>query len=228
MPTSSANIAAKLVTRLDARLSGPAQRFFGSPIPWVVAVALMMSVSIGRAMLIELPEPLPVLGTLPQFELTDQHGRRYGTNDLRGKAWVANFIFTRCPTVCPAFTAKMASIQHRARALGNAFHLVSFSVDPEHDTPQRLAEFAKGYRVNPRAWSFVTGPIDDVKKIVIEGLKVAMGNEDPQGNFEGIFHGSHFVLIDPLGQIRGYYDSSDVAAVDNVLNDVGWLLRRGS
>ena len=219
---------ANFVAKLTDDLSGPARRFFGSAIPWVVTIVLVVSVSMGRAMMTELPEPLPVLGAVPDFELTDQHGRRFGSEELRGKAWVANFIFTRCPTVCPAFTSKMARIQHRSRALGNAFHLVSFSVDPEHDTPERLAQFAKGYRVNPRAWSFVTGPIDEVKSVVIDGLKVAMGNEDPSGNFEGIFHGSHFVLVDPLGKIRGYYDSSEATAIDNVLNDVGWLLRRGS
>lgn len=200
------------------------KRFFGSPYPWLAVVVAVMAFNISRAVTADVPAPLPELGTLPSFELTDQHGERFGSKQLAGKAWVANFIFTRCPTVCPLFTRKMSQVQHRSRGLGNAIHLVSFSVDPEYDTPERLAEYAHRHKASRRAWSFLTGPLDEIKAIVVKGLKMSMGNDDPEGNFAGIFHGSHFVLVGPRGKIRGYYDANDAGAVTRLLNDAGWLL----
>lgn len=208
----------------DSRRAAWARQFFGAPWPWLLVIAAVVLFNIIRAVTASLPPPLPLLGEVPAFSLTDQHGRAYGSDDLRGRAWVANFIFTRCPTVCPAFTRKMGRIQHRSRGLGNALHLVSFSVDPEFDTPERLAAYAHEHRASDRAWSFLTGPLDDIKAVVIDGLKTSMGNGDPQGNFEGIFHGSHFVLVDPAMQIRGYYDANDADSVERLLIDAGWLL----
>lgn len=201
-----------------------AKRIFGSAWFWLSIVAAVVSFNVGRAVLSSLPKPPPVIGQVATFALTDQHGEPFGTADLRGKAWVANFIFTRCPTVCPTFTAKMASIQHRSRGLGDALHLVSFSVDPSYDTPARLLEYAKQHKASPRVWSFLTGPLDTIKATVVDGLKVAMGGNITDGNFEGIFHGSHFVLVDPEGRIRGYYESTDPEAIDRLLQDAGTVL----
>jgi len=206
------------------RLAAWSKRFFGSPIPWLAVVFLVMTFNITRAVMSDLPKPLPVLGTVPKFQLTDQHGLPFGSEQLAGRAWVANFIFTRCPTVCPAFTRKMAKIQDHARNLGSAFHLVSFSVDPEYDTPERLMAYAKENRASSHAWSFLTGPLGDIKTVVSDGLKIAMGNDSPDGNFEGIFHGSHFVLVDPQMRIRGYYDANDPGAVERLLRDAGNML----
>ena len=81
-------------------------------------------------------EPLPVLGLVPSFQLTDQSGAAYSSKALEGQVWVANFVFTRCPTICPTFTAKMATIQKKT---GDDVRLVSFTVDPEFDTADKLA-----------------------------------------------------------------------------------------
>ena len=86
-----------------------------------------------RTVSIRLPPPLPVISRVPNFQLTDQYGQPHGSDQLRGRVWVANFVFTRCPTICPELTRQMGKVQHRARGLGDAFRLVSFSVDPEHD-----------------------------------------------------------------------------------------------
>jgi len=209
-----------------------AQKIFGSGWTWTLIIAAVVIFNVGRGLRSTMPEPLPVLGQVPEFELTDHWGRPFGSKDLRGRAWVANFIFTRCPTVCPMFTAKMGRIQHRSRGLLNQLHLVSFSVDPDYDTPERLAEYARKHRASARAWSFLTGPLGDIEPVVIGGLKVAMGRGDPgahgltEGDLGGIFHGSHFVLVDPQGRIRGYYDSNDADAVDRVLADAGQLLNQ--
>lgn len=208
---------------LQARLNA----LVGRPLFWVVLVLGIASYPIARAVTTKLPPRLPVLGQLPDFQLVDQNGKPYGAADLRGRVWVANFIFTRCPTVCPTFTKKMFEIQKRSRNIEPAFHLVSFSVDPEHDTPEALARYARQHRASPRMWSFLTGTPDDVKRVVVDGLKVAMGREGPDSDFESIFHGTHFVLVDARGQIRGYYEMSDADAIDRVLRDANLLLNRG-
>src|SRR5262245_25656781 len=144
----------------------------GKPSFWVVFVLLGMTWPIARTLAIQLPPALPVLGTLPEFTFHNQYGQDFGSEQLKGRIWVANFIFTRCPTECPRFTKQMFQLQHRGRGLGQAFHLVSFSVDPEHDTPEVLLQFAKQYRVSPRAWTFLTGDPEAIKRTVVDGLKV--------------------------------------------------------
>ncbi len=198
------------------------------PLFWIALIAAIFSWPIVWSLRTPVPPPLPVLATLPRFELRDEGGRPFGTKDLEGRVWVASFIFTRCATICPNITAKMVKIQGRTKQLESSFHLVSFSVDPEYDTPQRLAAYARLYRASPRMWTFLTGPDDAVKDTVVNGLKIAVGKEkSDDGRFEGIFHGSHLVLVDGKGRVRRYYDSEDEKVVEKVVRDVGLLVNRG-
>lgn len=214
--------------RAQVRAQAAAASLAGRPAFWLGLVLLIASVPIVRAIRAPRLDPLPVLATVPAFELTDSKGQRFGTDELRGKIWIANFIFTRCPTMCPEFTAKMARIQQRSRSLGDSLHLVSFTVDPEFDDPAVLEAYAHAHHANPIRWSFLTGPLEAVKKTVVEGLKVAMGREDPNPEaFTSIFHGSYFVLVDGAGRIRGYYDSNQADAIDHVLRDAGLVLNLG-
>jgi protein SCO1 len=173
-------------------------------------------------------KPPPVLSTLSPFELTNQEGRAFGSHQLQGKVWIANFIFTRCPTVCPKFTGTMGELQNRTRLLGDKLQLVSFSVDPEHDQPPVLHAYAEKYHADSRRWSFLTGDAAKVRGAVMEGLKVSFGrkNEDPT-DLEAIFHGTHFVLIDADLRIRGYYRSDEADAVNSLVKDAEHLVRRG-
>src|ERR671931_583227 len=131
---------------------------------------------------------LPVLGTLPAFTLTSEQGIPFGSDDLRGKVWVANFIFTRCPTVCPLLTRKMASLQPRAQQLGGAHHLVSFSVDPEYDSPEVLRSYAAKNGADGARWTFLTGAPEAVRATVVDGLRTSLGREGvaPMENVAGI------------------------------------------
>jgi protein SCO1/2 len=142
--------------------------------------------------------------------------------------WVAGFIFTRCPTICPAITARMAKIQHRARGIEPAFRLVSFSVDPAYDTPARLDAYARKAKASPRMWRFVTGELGAVKAVVENGLKIAIGTPAGDNDFASLFHGTHFVLVDQQLRIRGYYDSSAPDVEDRLLHDATMLVNRGS
>ncbi len=178
----------------------------------------MLALSIGyvRAQ----SQPLPQLGALPDFTYTRQDGTPFGSAQLRGHPYVANFIFTRCPTVCPAFTRKMARVQKETDAFGPKLQLVSFSVDPAYDTPERLAAYAQKHGANPARWSFLTGDYAALKDTVVNSFKISMGRESmDEADVLGIFHGNHFVLVDGTGQIRGYYESADDEAFERLLRD---------
>lgn len=209
--------------RFDAAVRAAA----GRPLLWVVALCALAAWPVIWSLRTPVPEAPPVLGTLPPFELTDQEGRTFGTEDLSGRVWVASFIFTRCPTVCPAITARMARIQDRTRNLSPALHLVSFSVDPEYDTPARLGEYARRHGASPRTWTFLTGPVEAVHATVEKGLRVSMGNAGGEVSPESISHGTHLVLVDRAGQIRAYYDPEAADVVDRVVRDAAVLANGG-
>lgn len=198
-------------------------------LPWVGAALLLLGALLAATLLLRArAQPLPRLGALPAFSFTRESGQPFGLEQLRGRPWVANFIFTRCPTVCPAFTRKMAQVQQRTGALGEQLALVSFSVDPQYDTPERLAEYAARHGADTRRWSFLTGDYQQLQDTVVNGFKVSMGRDSPdEQDVLGIFHGTHFVLVDRQGEIRGYYDSADEAAVERLLGDVQQLVRSG-
>jgi protein SCO1/2 len=202
-------------------------RGVGNPWFWVAFIVLSMTVHITRAVMTSLPKPLPVLGHVPDFQLTNQHNEFFGAQQLKGKVWIANFIFTRCPTLCPITTQKMAGVMHRTRNLGEGFHLVSISVDPEHDQPAELLAFAQKYRTSPRMWTFLTGARDSIKSLLVDGMKVHMTQDGPTDDLMSIGHSGHFVLVDAKMQIRGYYDSNEVGVMDRLVRDAGLVVNRG-
>ncbi|HEU5058297.1 MAG TPA: SCO family protein, partial [Kofleriaceae bacterium] len=157
-------------------------------------------------------DPLEVVGPVPDAAFSDQTGARLRTSDLAGRVLVANFIFTRCPTVCPVTSLKMKRVGERL-ADEAGVGLVSISVDPEHDTPEVLRAYMQKYGADPGRWTFLTGDPEAIKATVVGGLKTAMGRGDDSDDLNAIFHGTHFVLVDDRGQIRGYYRSEDPEAV---------------
>jgi protein SCO1 len=172
---------------------------------------------------------LEVLGSVPDFAFTDQTGRPVRAADLRGRVQVANFIFTRCPTVCPTTTLKMQRLGERTARHADAINLVSFSVDPEHDKPPVLAAFAARYRADPKRWKFLTGPPATVRSAVEHGFRIAVERGEELGDgTPNIVHGTHFVLLDRQLRIRGYYDSDDAARLDQLVTDAEILAQEPS
>jgi protein SCO1/2 len=161
---------------------------------------------------------LPILGTVPAFSLTERTGTPLGSEDLAGHVWVANFIFTRCPDFCPALTARMAELQ-RAGA-GNAVRLVSFSVDPEHDTPTVLTDYATRTGAGAR-WLFVTGPRATMATLLRDGFHVAYADDGPPTS--PITHSDRFVLVDRQLRIRGYYHGTDADDLRRLARDAATL-----
>ncbi len=201
-------------------------RMFVSPWFWVLIVAFTGGVTLWRGLRTPPPPPLPVLGQLAPFELRSEQDRPFGTKNLDGKVWVANFIFTRCPTICPVFSAKMAEVQKLVGPLEPTVHLVSFSVDPAYDQPDKLLAYAERFHANPRVWTFLTGDPEAIKETVISGFKIAVGRDGPADDLASIFHGTHFVLVDGRGRLRGYYDSNEPGAPARVARDAALLVNR--
>ena len=169
-------------------------------------------------------KPPPKLGEVGQFRLTDQAGRQVTAADLGGKVWAAAFMFTRCPTVCPRITRRMRELQLAAAKGAVQLELVSFSVDPEFDTPAVLGEYAKQHGADLASWRFLTGDLEVVRKTSEQGFKLALdGKATPGAEHFGLFHGSHLVLVDEQGQIRGYYRTSEDAQMAQLLADAAAL-----
>lgn len=167
---------------------------------------------------------LPTLGSVGSFGLTDQTGRSVSETTMRGQVWAAAFFFTRCATVCPRITRRMRGVQQAAAKGGVKLQLVSFSVDPEHDTPEVLAAYAKQYGAELATWRFLTGDLEVVRKTSEQGFKLALdGKATPGAEHFGLFHGSHLVLVDGTGQIRGYYRTSEDAQLAQLLSDAASL-----
>lgn len=173
----------------------------------------------------ERPADLPVLGTVPPFTLVDRSGKSATLADLRGRPWVAGFIFTRCGGICPSMTARMKDLQ----AAQPALDLVSLSVDPEHDTPEVLRAYAHQHGLGGRWW-LLTGPVDALHSLARDGFRLAAAAVPPgeqQAGGDGPFlHSSRLVLVDAEARIRGYYDSADAEAMRALGRDSAVLLQR--
>ena len=167
------------------------------------------------------PSTAPVLGTLPDFVLVDQDAEEFGSDDLRGSVWIADFIFTRCPDMCPMLTSVMARVQRQV-AMDPALEgvrLVSISVDPEHDTPARLAAYAEKHGAERERWAFLTGPRQEIWLLSRDGFRLPVG--DAPGSADApIFHSDKFVLADREGRIRGYYGALDQKAQLALMRDI--------
>jgi protein SCO1 len=168
------------------------------------------------------PEPPPVMDPAPTFTLTNRDGRAVRSQDLAGKPWIADFIFTRCPASCPLMTARMARLD-RELARDHEVKLVSITVDPDHDTPAALERYAESYKAPPR-WLFLTGGKEEIYRISRQGFKLGIEFPPPSGPggpaVEPILHSTRFVLVDGLGRIRGYYDGFDEESMKKLRRDL--------
>ncbi len=167
---------------------------------------------------------MPVLYDAPAFALIDQEGRPVSSEQLRGRPYVATFIITHCAGVCPMMTQKMATLQKAVPADADV-KLLSFTVDPERDTPAVLNEYAKRFNADPARWHFVTGSkaqLDDVAR----GMKVAV--QKATDGSDQFIHTEKFLLIDGGGHVRGIYSSNDDQSLKQLATDAAALSRAGA
>ncbi len=170
------------------------------------------------------PAP-PVLLKAPVFELSSQDGAAFGTDELGGRVWVANFMFTQCTATCPRQTAKIAELQRRAARWPDweRIRLISFSVDPERDTVAKLKEYADFHRADHEHWKFLTGTRKELFRISKDGFKLPVSEAARDGS-KPIMHAPQFILIDAEGRIRGYYDSQSEDDFAKLLADLRFVL----
>ncbi len=170
--------------------------------------------------------PLPVLGHVPTFRLVDERGAPFTNESILGHVSVVDFVFTRCTSSCPQLTARMARLQERVARDVPAVRLVSFSVDPENDTPSVLAAYAAKAGADAARWRFVTGTVDDVERAVELGFKVSAAKVAKGAADYDVVHGEWFVLVDRTGDIRGYYPTGEPQEFQTLVDDVTRLERQ--
>lgn len=185
---------------------------------WALLVVAMVSM-VASGMWGAGPEK-PVIGHVPPFSLVDQDGNPITNESLKGTVWVADFVFTRCAGPCPMMMDRMKQVQQAVA--GTQVRLVTFTVDPEHDTPELLREYAKKHNADPKQWTMVTGKPQEIQA-VSKGmlLPIEMSNDTSK-----IGHSSRFLLIDGEGNIRGPYSGEDDEGWRHLARDAARLAGR--
>jgi protein SCO1/2 len=177
---------------------------------------------------------LPDFGAVPAFTLLERGGGTVTRDDLVGRVWVADFIFTRCAGVCIRMTSRMAGLQE---TLGGTegLVLVSITVDPEYDRPDVLARYAAEHGASEERWLFLTGDLEAIRSLAEEGFHLSAGGGPVESSGAGsstgvleISHSQRFALVDARGRIRGYYDGTDEDAVRRLARDARALAGRGA
>ena len=163
---------------------------------------------------------LPEIGMVPEFEFVNSEQETITLNNLKGKVWVADFIFTTCTMACPMMTGNM-NIIHKKYKKNDDVRLVSISVYPEYDTPEVLTKYASQYDANTSRWYFLTGQESTVKRVIKDGFKI--------GDYEDIiFHSEKFALVDKKGMIRAYYNGMKTEDMKKLKKDINSLLKQNS
>jgi len=141
---------------------------------------------------------------VPAFSFTDQDGNTISDLDYDGKVYVVEFFFTTCPTICPRMNSNLVKIQNEFKNFEN-FGVASFTINPEHDTPEVLKAYAERYGVTNPNWHLMTGDKDAIYKLSNEGFNLYTAEEEDV--FGGFEHSSNFALIDRNGCIRSRKDA---------------------
>ncbi len=154
--------------------------------------------------------PLSVLGDVPQFQLTSQDGQPFHSKALEGRVWVADFIYTTCTGPCPMMSSQMRRLQTQTDP---EVKLISFTVDPAHDTPPVLSEYAKKFKYDPSRWWFLTGEAEKLSSLGRDTFHL--------NSVDGsMTHSTRFVLVDRKGHIRGYYSTSEDGFLSRLVRDI--------
>src|SRR5437867_11993582 len=199
-----------------------------SGIAWKVTLILIPLITLGLLLWLRHLEvnalrqrTISSYGTVPSFQFTNQNGQPFGSAQLAGKIWIADFIYTTCPGPCPMISTRMSELQEPLEKTD--VHLVSFSVDPEKDKPEVLRGYAEKLRADSKRWDFLTGPKSTIYKLSHDDFKLAVSDGSDEAGIP--VHSTRMVLVDRHGEIRGYYQATAADAVTKLLADTSHLLR---
>lgn len=179
-------------------------------------------------------KPLPILGEpkvsaegdtvlyqIPPFAFVDQDSNLISEKDVEGKFYVADFFFTTCPSICPKMSAEMVRL-HDAFMEEDQVLLLSYSIDPEHDTVAVLKDYATKLGVNTDKWHLLTGDQEEIFEVAFSYMVNAMVDETAPG---GLLHSGAFVLVDQNRHVRGFYDGTISEEVDRLMQDLRRLIK---
>lgn len=166
--------------------------------------------------------PLQKFKALPAFQLTERSGKVMGLADLKGKVWLADFIYTTCPGTCPMLSSHLTQLQDKLLKNPDTL-LVSISINPEHDTPEVLKQYAERFHASPDRWLFFTGEKAKVRDLINNGFMMAAA-DSAEANKE-IVHSTKLVLVDKAGNIRAFYDGLSGEGSARIQRDIQRLLR---
>jgi cytochrome oxidase Cu insertion factor (SCO1/SenC/PrrC family) len=154
----------------------------------------------------------PEVGSdVPDFKLTERSGKTMDRDDLKGKVWIASFVFTRCSGPCPQITGTMAELQKELANFPD-LRLVTFTVDPERDTPQALRDYANRFGADPERWLFLTGDKAKIHELSEKGFLLGVGEVQGSARTPGneFDHSTRLTLVDRQGRIRGYFNGRNL------------------
>ncbi|MBM3380860.1 MAG: SCO family protein [Betaproteobacteria bacterium] len=183
------------------------EKFKSRPYFWS-AIICMLVITILTPFTRRVPEPPPVIAEVPEFSVINQNGEAFGSKQLAGKAYVVSFIFTRCKTACPMIFQHLKTLQERIKVSSLPLNIVSFTVDPEHDTPETLKAHGATIPSDPAHWIFLTAEKAILTQIIEGGFMMAVGEASMMGGLMDIAHAQKLVLVDAKGKIRGFYDAT--------------------
>jgi protein SCO1 len=164
------------------------------------------------------PAGLSMYWAAPAFTFPDQDGQTVTDQTLRGHVWIADFFFSQCTTACPILTSKLMLLQKKITSPNVRF--VSFSVDPEHDTPPVLKKYAELWQGDQARWKLLSTDPAGLERVA-SGMKVTVAASGDKDN--PILHSTLFMLVDTQGQIRGIYDSTDSDSITHLVQDAQLL-----
>ena len=187
---------------------------------WGVLVVALVAIGVAAGVeRFRRSTPMPSLGQVPPFALVNRDGRAIRGADLLGAPYLADFVFTRCGASCPMMSLRLSRLDQE---LPKELRLVSFSVDPDYDTPAVLTRYAATFKASDR-WLFLTGPRDALFRLSQQGFKLGV-DVPPGAGTDTILHSTRFVLVDRHGTIRRYYDAFDDESMKQLAPDVRTVL----
>lgn len=180
---------------------------------WLTAGACLAAASCAKR------TPLPVYATVPAFRLVSQAGAAFDSSRLNGAPWLASLFFASCLGPCPRLNTSLHQVQEDTYGF-QGLKLVSFTVDPENDTPEVLAAYARRYKADPERWYFLTGEREVISKVARDGFQVGALDKSRT-------HSTRVMLIDGRGRVRGHYPTAEKDELDALLAGIKTLYQEG-
>lgn len=164
--------------------------------------------------------------TVADFSFTTQDEEILSLADLKGKWWIADFIFTNCEDVCMPMTYHMSLLQDKLKEQDLDIQLVSFSVDPDYDSPSVLNKYAQEYDADLSNWTFLTGyDFQTIRELSIKSFRSLL--QAPERGSNQVLHGTDFMLVSPEGKMIKTYDGLSAEEMDNIIEDLNLLKSNG-